>query len=182
LKTIHSFFSYYNDNPDDIRNRPEMGGGGLLDIGCYCISLSRFLFNSEPNRLLGTITFDPKFRVDHLASAIMEFPTGTATFTCSTQMQEYQCVNIYGTGGQIEIEIPFNAPPDKPCKLFYQKGSKIEEILFDICDQYTIQGDLFAQAILKNTEVPTPLDDAVANMRVIDKIFASAKNGTWITL
>jgi predicted dehydrogenase len=182
LKTIHSFFSYFNDDPSDIRNQPDMGGGGLLDIGCYCISLSRFLFNNEPDRLLGTIAFDPKFRVDHLASAIMEFPAGTATFTCSTQLQGYQRVHIYGTGGQIEIEIPFNAPPDKPCKIILQTGSKIEEIAFNICDQYTIQGDLFSLAILNDTEVPTPLEDAAANMRVIDKLFESAKRSNWTAI
>jgi predicted dehydrogenase len=182
LKTIQSFFSYYNDNPADIRNRLETGGGALLDIGCYCISLSRFIFNSEPNRLLGTIDFDPLFKIDRLSSGVLEFKIGSSTFTCATQLQGHQRVNIFGSLGQIEIEIPFNAPPDKSCKIIHQTGSKTEEILFDICDQYTIQGDLFSQAILSDTEVPTPLDDAVANMRVIDKIFASANSGAWINL
>jgi predicted dehydrogenase len=182
LKTIQSFFSYYNVNPGDIRNRSDMGGGALLDIGCYCISLSRFLFNSEPKRLVGMIAFDPGFTIDRLTSAMMEFEAGSASFTCATQLQGHQRVNIFGTSGRIEIEIPFNAPPDKPCKIFLQSGAEIKEIVFDICDQYTIQGDLFSEAILNNAPVPTPLDDAVANMRIIDKIFASAKTGSWLNL
>jgi len=92
----------------------------------------------------------------------------------------YQRVNIFGTTGRIEIEIPFNAPPDKPCKVWYQNGDEIEEILFDSCDQYTLQGDAFSQAILNNTNVPTPIEDAVANMKVIEAIIRSSKSGTWV--
>jgi predicted dehydrogenase len=179
LECIHSFFSYYNDNPSDIRNRADMGGGGLLDIGCYCISLSRFLFNSEPERVFGKVDYDPRFKVDRFASGILDFGEGTSSFTCSTQLTPYQSVQIFGTEGKIEIEIPFNAPPDKPCRLFLQEGEEIEEIIFDIADQYTIQGDLFSQAILNHTDVPTPIQDGVANMKVIDGIITSSQNGKW---
>lgn len=179
LRTIQTFFSYFNDNPDDIRNQADIGGGGLMDIGCYAISLSRFIFDAEPARVLGIADFDPSFGTDRQASAILDFGSGTSTFTCSTQLTPYQRVNIYGTQGRVEIEIPFNAPPDKPCRLWHQRGSEIEEIKFDVCDQYTIQGDLFARAILDDTEVPTPLTDAVDNMRVIEAILASGKNQTW---
>jgi predicted dehydrogenase len=179
IKTIQSFFSYFNINPDNIRNKPECGGGGLMDIGCYCISLSRFIFDSEPHRVLGIIGFDSECKVDTLASGILDFGKGTATFTCSTQLNPYQRVNICGTEGRIEIEIPFNAPPDKKCKIFIQKNKDIEKIVFDIYNQYTIQCDLFSQAILKNAKVPTPIEDAVANMKVIDAIFESAKNNFW---
>jgi predicted dehydrogenase len=92
----------------------------------------------------------------------------------------YQRVNIFGTTGRIEIEIPFNAPSDQPCKIWYQNGDEIEEILFDICDQYTLQGDQFSQAILNNTNVPTPIEDAVANMKVIEAVIRSAKSNTWV--
>ena len=109
----------------------------------------------------------------------MEFGRGTSTFTCSTQLVGYQRVNIYGTDGRVEIEIPFNAPPDKPCKMWYQNTEQVEEIVFDICDHYTIQGDLFAQAVLDDAPVPTPIDDAVDNMRVIEAVVRSGKSGTW---
>jgi predicted dehydrogenase len=181
LRTIQSFFSYYLDDPTNIRNMADIGGGGLMDIGCYNISLSRFIFDGEPRRVLGIIDYDPRFNTDRLTSGILDFGRGTSTFTCSTQLSPYQRVNIFGTEGRIEIEIPFNAPPDRPCKMWHQRGNTIEEIVFDICDQYTLQGDLFAQAILNDTPVPTPLEDAVANMRVIEAIVRSAKDEVWVS-
>ncbi|HEU5104015.1 MAG TPA: Gfo/Idh/MocA family oxidoreductase [Roseiflexaceae bacterium] len=180
LRTIQSFFSYYNDDPNNVRNQAEIGGGGLMDIGCYNISLSRFIFGAEPQRVCGIVEYDPQFKTDRLASGMLDFGRGTATFTCSTQLASYQRVNIFGDTGRIEIEIPFNAPPDKPCRMWHQHAGGTEEIVFEICDQYTIQGDLLARAILDNTPVPTPLTDAVANMRVIEAIVQSAKSGTWV--
>ena len=180
LRTINSFFSYFNDDPTNIRNIADIGGGGLMDIGCYPISVSRFIFAGEPERVLGTVEYDPNLKTDRLASAVLDFGRGTSTFTCSTQLTPFQRVNIYGTEGRVEIEIPFNAPPDKPCKMWHQHGSEIEEIVFDICDQYAIQGDLFSAAILNDTAVPTPIEDAVGNMKVIEAIVASGKAGTWI--
>jgi len=180
LRTIQSVFSYYNVDPNNIRNIAELGGGGLMDIGCYNISLSRFIFDAEPERVSGIIEYDPKFKTDRLASGVLDFGRGTSTFTCGTQLSPFQRVNIFGTEGRIEIEIPFTPPPDKPCKIWHQRGDKIEEIQFDICDQYTIQGDLFSQAVLNNTEVPTPLEDAVANMRVIEALIDSAASGRWV--
>lgn len=183
LRSIQTAFSYFNDNPGDIRNQADIGGGGLMDIGCYPISLSRFLFDTEPNRVMGCIEYDPKMKTDRLASAILDFGTGTSTFTCSTQLVPYQRVNIFGTEGRVEIEIPFNAPPDRPCKLWHQRGrDDIQEVTFDICDQYTIQGDLFAQAILNETPVPTPIEDAVANMKVIEAVVKSGQSKTWETV
>lgn len=180
LRTIHSFFSYFNINPDNIRNMAGIGGGGLMDIGCYNISLSRFIFGEEPNRVMGIVEFDPQFQTDRLASGILDFGRGTATFTCSTQLSPYQRVNIYGTEGRIEIEIPFNAPPDRATRMWHQQGDKIEEITFDICDQYTIEFDLFSLAVLNDTPVPTPLEDAVANMKVIEAVFESSRSGMWV--
>lgn len=180
LRTIHSFFSYYNVDATNIRNQAEIGGGGLMDIGCYSISLSRFLFAAEPQRLCGIMEFDPQFQVDRLTSAILEFSQGIASFSCATQLIPYQRVNIFGTKGRIEIEIPFNAPPDRPCKIWLQIGNELKEILLPIANQYTIQGDLFSLAILNSTVVPTPLEDAVANMQVLDALRQSAQEKIWI--
>jgi predicted dehydrogenase len=180
LRTVQSFFSYYNVDPSNIRNVADMGGGGLMDIGCYCISLSRFIFDDEPHRVSGIVEYDPAFQVDRLASALLDFGRGTATFTCATQLTPYQRVNIFGTEGRVEIEIPFNAPVDRPCRMWHQRDSESDEILFDVCDQYTIQGDLFSQAVLNDTDVPTPLEDAVANMKVIEAIIRSAESETWV--
>src|SRR6476469_1381452 len=141
LRTIEAHFSYYNDDPLNIRNQPGMGGGGLMDIGCYPISLSRFLFGGEPARLMAHIELDPTIQIDRLVSAVLEFAAGTATFTCGTQIAPFQRVNIIGTTGRIEIEIPFNAPPDRPCRMWLQTSSEFgsaEEISFEVCDQYTL--------------------------------------------
>lgn len=182
LKTINSFFSYYNADPDNVRNKANIGGGALMDIGCYPISLSRFLFDAEPRKVIATLERDPQFKTDRLASAILEFANGTSTFTCSTQLSPYQRVLIYGTKGHIEIEIPFNAPPDKDCRIWLTRDGVREEILFDICDQYTFQAELFARAIYDDKEVPTPLSDGIANMIVIDALFESGERGNWVEL
>jgi predicted dehydrogenase len=113
---------------------------------------------------------------------MLDFGRGTATFTCSTQLAPYQRVNILGTGGRVEIEIPFNSPPDRPCRIWHHRGAEIEEIAFDICDQYTIEGDLMSEAILNDTPVPTPLEDAVANMAVIEAIFRSGRDCAWVAI
>ena len=180
LKTIQAFFSYYNDDPTNIRNKADIGGGGLMDIGCYCISLSRFIFEVEPERVLGILEYDPSFDTDRLASAIMDFGVGTATWTCATQLAAYQRVNIVGSEGRIEIEIPFNPPPGHACRIWHQRGAKTEEIIFDPVDHYQIQGDLFSLAVLNDGDVPTPLGDAVANMRAIEAVERSARLGSWV--
>jgi predicted dehydrogenase len=182
LKTIQSFFSYFNTNAHNIRNIADVGGGGMMDIGCYNISLSRFIFDAEPQRVLGLLEYDPQFKTDRIASGILDFGRGTSTFTCSTQLSPFQRVNIFGTDGRIEIEIPFNAPPDRPCRIWHQHGNEINEIEFAVCDQYTIQGDLFSQAAMNDTPVPTPLEDAVANMRVIEAVFESGRKGAFLPL
>ncbi len=181
VKTVHSFFSYYNDDPKNIRNMVDIGGGGLMDIGCYCISLARLIFDEEPQRVFGKIEYDPGFETDRICSGILDFVQGTSTFTCSTQLVPYQRVNVFGTKGRIEIEIPFNAPPDKPCKMLFQNNEIIEEIEIKICDQYTIQGDLFSLAVLNNEKLPTPIEDAVANMKVLEAVIQSAEKEEWCT-
>ena len=182
VATIQSFFSYFNDDPANVRNQEGIGGGGLLDIGCYSISLSRFIFEAEPERVVGIVENDPKFGVDRLASAILDFGGRTSTFTCATQLTLFQRVLIIGEKGRIEIEVPFNPLPDQPARILVESGGEIEEIRFEICNQYTIQGDLFSLAVINDSPVPTPLTDAVANMRVIDAVFASGRSGGWTAL
>jgi predicted dehydrogenase len=182
LQTIQSFFAYYNVDPSNIRNQADIGGGGLMDIGCYCISLSRFLFEAEPDRVFGIVEYDLDFDTDRLASAVLEFETGTATFTCATQLAPFQRVNIFGNRGRVEIEIPFNAPTARPCRMWHQKEGHVEEIVLPLANQYTIQGDLFSQAVLNDAPVPTPLEDAVNNMRVIEAVVHSDEQDGWVEL
>ena len=184
LRAIVGVFSYFNRDAKNVRNKPEWGGGGLMDIGCYPITMSRFMYAAEPLRMSGVLERDPEFGTDRLASAILEFSGGQAVFTCSTQMVPYQRMQFLGTKGRIEIEIPFNAPPNKATRIFVDDGSdvggtgiKVETI--PACDQYTIQGDVFSKAILEGRQVPVPLEDAIANMAVIDAIFRAAESGRW---
>ncbi|MDQ2696337.1 MAG: Gfo/Idh/MocA family oxidoreductase [Pseudomonadota bacterium] len=180
LRTVQSFFAYYNVDPGNVRNQADIGGGGLMDIGCYCISLARFLFDAEPLRVCGIIDYDPRFNTDRLASGILDFAAGTSTFTCATQLAPYQRVNICGSAGRVDIAIPFNAPPDRPCLITHQQGDETREIALEVCNQYTLQGDLFARAILDDAPVPTPLEDAVANMKALEALVASAKSALWV--
>lgn len=184
LRAIVGAFSYFNRDPQNVRSKVEWGGGGMLDIGCYPITTSRFIFGEEPVRVAGLIERDPDFRTDRLASAILEFPSGQAVFTCSTQLVPYQRMQFLGTTGRIEIEIPFNAPPDRACRIFIDDGRdvfgggiRIETI--PVCDQYTVQGDAFSRAIREGGEVPVPLEDAIGNMAVIEAVFRAGESGQW---
>ena len=179
LCSVHTFISYYKDDPENIRNIPAYGGGGMMDIGCYAISFARFLFNDEPQRVFAAAELDPDFSVDRLTSGVMEFGRGLATFTIGTQMVRFQRVQILGSTGRIELEIPVNAPADEPCRLILQNDLRVESHTVEICDQYTIQCDRFSRAVLEDLPVPTPLEDAVANMRVIDRMKQSMKEGGW---
>ncbi len=182
LKNIHTMFSYYNIDPKNIRNMADIGGGGLMDIGCYCISISRFLFGSEPKRVCATMDFDPQMKVDRFVSAVLEFKDGVANISCSTQLKFHQFAEIVGTKGKIRMDLPFTPVPENPAKIILQTDSSAEEISFEICNQYTIQGDLFSKAILYDTKVPTPLEDGIANMKVIDAIKESSKISSWFEL
>jgi predicted dehydrogenase len=184
LRSIVGFFSYFNRDPANIRNVAEWGGGGLMDIGCYPITTSRFVFREEPLRVMGLIERDPEMKIDRLTSAILEFPSGQSIFTCSTQLSPYQRMQFFGTQGRIEVEIPFNAPNDRPCRILVDNsgdlfGGGVTTVEFATCDQYTIQGDVFSRAIREGGEVPVPVEDAIKNMSVIDAIFRSAESGKW---
>jgi predicted dehydrogenase len=182
VHAIQGFFSYFNDDPKNIRNIPAYGGGALMDIGCYPINIARFLFDEEPLRVMGMMERDPELQVDRLTSAMLEFPGGQCSFQCSTQLVPYQRINVFGTRGRIEVLIPFNAPVDRPCKILIDDGRDvfgggISEEIFPTCDQYTIQGDAFSRALREGTKVPVALDDAIKNMAVIEAILRSATSG-----
>jgi predicted dehydrogenase len=180
LQAVQSWFSYSNDDPTNIRNRVENGGGAIMDIGCYNINLSRLLFDAEPISTCSVVHRDPAMGIDTLTSAVLEFPGGRqSSFTCSIRSEEYQRVHIFGATGRIDIEIPFNIPPDRETRIYLSSGGNppvepaTETIVFPIADQYTIQAELFADAILNNSDVAVDPLDAVANMAVIEEILQS---------
>jgi predicted dehydrogenase len=184
VRAIQSFFGYRLLDPENLRNR-AIGGGALYDIGCYAILTARYIFGAEPVRVAAAIDRDPNFKTDRLTSAIVEFPGSRhLTFTVATQLSPHQRVTIVGDAGRIEIMIPFNAPPDRPTEIaidtgadLFGGGRKVEQ--FPVCDQYTLQGDAFSRAIVEGRPLEFPLEDAIANMRVIDAVFRSAERGSW---
>jgi len=175
LRSITGFFSYFNDDLTNIRNQLELGGGALMDIGCYPINISRFMYETEPRRVLGLIERDAETGTDTLTTAVLDFPNGHSTFTCSTRLAPYQRMIFHGTEGRIEVLIPFNAPHEHPTQILVND----EMIEFPVCDQYEIQGTLFSRAIRENREQEIPLEDAVNNMNVIDAVFRSATTNQW---
>ncbi len=184
LRAIQMVFSYFNRDPANVRNQRDIGGGALMDIGCYPIVLSRFLFGEEPTRVIASVDRDPDFGTDRLTSALLEFRGGQSVLTCSTQLVPYQRMQVLGTRARIDVEIPVNAPPDRPCRIFFDdgrdaQGSGIETHAFEVCDQYTLQADELSRAIREGGPAPEPLEDAVANMEVIDALFRSAESGAW---
>jgi len=184
VRAMTGFFSYYNVDPANVRNRREWGGGGLLDIGCYLVNTARFIFGREPVRVAGTIDDDPQLDVDRLASMVLDFGGRHAIGTCSTQLQYYQRIQIVGTHGRLEIEIPFNAPVDRACRLSFDRtgdlaGGGVETIELDTCNQFTLQAEAFSAAILDDGPQPVPLEDSVANMACLDAIFRSSASGRW---
>jgi len=187
LRSALGFFSYFSIDPAEVANIADYAGGALMDIGCYPIKTSRFVFGEEPVQVFGCIERDPSFKTDRLTSAILEYPTGQCIFSACTQMVYYQKMQFLGTEGRIDVEVPFNPPTDKPSRIFidngkelYGGGSQVEES-FPVCNQFAIQGELFSRAILENTEVPSPLEDSICNMAVIEAIFRSANSGKWET-
>jgi predicted dehydrogenase len=184
LRLVSGHFSYFRRNPDDVRSRPEWGGGGLLDIGCYPITLSRWLFGEEPTDVAGVVDMDPEFEVDRLASGLLKFPSGQATFSCSMQLVPFQMVQVFGTEGRIQVEIPFSPPFSHECRILIDDGSQFigaagEIITLPAVDQYRLQAERFSEAVRGVGKVPVSLEDARGNMAVIDALFRSAKSGCW---
>ena len=184
LVAVQSWFSYYNDDPANIRNILEFGGGALFDIGCYNVNLSRLLFGGEPRRVEASISRDPASGVDILTSGILEFETGVATFTCTTRAETDQRVHVYGTSGRLAVEIPFNIPPDRPTHVFVTSGGEppvnpaTERLTFETKDPYAAEAEAFAAAVLDGGGPPVPAADAIANLRVIERLFEAGARAT----
>ncbi|MGI9508009.1 MAG: Gfo/Idh/MocA family protein [Geminicoccaceae bacterium] len=184
LRAVQAVFSYMNRDPDNVRNRADIGGGGIYDIGCYPIVSARFLFADEPVRALALIERDPDFHTDRLASAILHFPNGQAQFICSTQLVPQQRLQVLGTEGRIELDIPFTPLESQKSHLLIDDGSHrgfeaVEEVAFEGVNQYTLQGDHFARVVRGQAALDFPLEDAVKNMAVIDALYRSGESGGW---
>ncbi|MBJ6127830.1 Gfo/Idh/MocA family protein [Microvirga splendida] len=188
LRSIQVIFSYFNVDPGNIRNRADIGGGGLLDIGCYAVVAGRYFFDAEPIRTIALVDRDPTYGVDRTTSALLDFGKGRQlTFTVSTQAVPFQRIQMLGTRGRVEIEIPFNAPPDRPTQIFLDDGTahgglSAKSIEFPVVDQYEQQGAAFSRAIRGDTPLDYGLNDALANMRILDAIRQSADTAAWVSI
>ena len=179
LRAVHTGFGFSNTDPRNIRNILDFGGGSLMDIGCYAVSAARLLFQAEPSRVVSLISRDPAFKTDALSSAILDFGSGRATFTVSTQIFSHQGVEAVGTAGRISVHLPFNAFPDSPMRLTVTNGIGEREPELPAVDQYALEFEEFSRALREDRPVPTPPQDAVANMKVLDALLASERSGRW---
>nr|MBP8019564.1 Gfo/Idh/MocA family oxidoreductase [Hylemonella sp.] len=188
LRVIQAYFAYFNRDVNNIRNKLDIGGGALYDIGCYPIVTGRFLFGSEPARVMALVDRDPDFKTDRTVSATLDFGNGRhLNFTVSTQSVVYQRVQVCGTKKRIEIQIPFNAPLGGETKVFLDDGSALDGSsiatqTLPACNMYTLQGDAFSRVIRGEIALPYGAEDAIANMRVIDALFESEKSGGWVNI
>ena len=185
IRAINAVFTYFNADAGNVRNQADIGGGGIMDIGCYPITAARFLFESEPSRVVALVERDPDFKTDRLASVLADFGGGRQlNFICSTQTTGEQSLQVLGSKAKLEITIPFNAPPNERTAITIDTGAPFDgslarrEIL-PACDQYTEQAEAFALAVLGQQPLPWGIEDAIASMKVIDAIFESEKTGGW---
>jgi predicted dehydrogenase len=179
VRSVHTSFGFFNTDPANIRNVLEFGGGALMDIGCYAVSVARLLFEAEPQRAVALVHRDPAFRTDVLSSGLLDFGIGRATFTVGTQLFSHQGVEVIGTAGQIAVRVPFNAFPDSPGRLSVITGIGEREPALPLADQYALEFEAFSRAVREGGPVPTPPEDAVANQKALDALFASERSGGW---
>lgn len=182
---VRAIFAYHNVDPDNVRNNSGIGGGGIYDIGCYCVIAGRYLFEAEPRRVVALVDRDPSFGTDRLASVIADFGNGRQlTFACATQTSGRQSVEVFGDRASLEIVIPFNAPLGQPAALLVGHDAPHDRSLFrreivDAVDQYTEEAEAFALAVLGEQPLDYGVEDAIQQARILDAIFRSERSGSW---
>jgi predicted dehydrogenase len=181
LQLVHGHFSYPRREVSDVRSRVEYGGGALMDIGCYPITIARWMFGSEPLAAVAAIDRDPEFHVDRITSGLLRFDRGVASFDCGGSMVAHQRMELFGDRGRMQIDLPFTPRATERCRITIDDGPRMsgESVEIDAVNQYTLQGDRFSAAIRGVGEVPSSIDNAIANMKVIDALFRSAETGRW---
>ena len=188
VRAVQTWFSYFNRQPDNIRNKADIGGGALYDIGCYAVATARYLFEAEPQRVVALVDRDPQFKTDRTVSALLDFGAGRRLdFTVSTQSVPYQRVNICGERKRIELRIPFNAPLGGSTDLLFDDGTALDgsamtRETIPACNMYGLQGDVFSRVVRGEIEQPYGIEDAILNMRVIDALFESEKTAGWVNV
>jgi predicted dehydrogenase len=185
VRALQSAFTFPVQNPANVRNRADLGGGSLYDVGCYPIVTARYVYGVEPDRAIALVDRDAQHGVDQVTSGVVGFPGGgQLVFTSALQLALYQRVVILGSTGRIEIPVPFTPPKEHVCRLIIDSGDSLDgssavvEELAPV-DQYQLQCDLAAAVFLGEAPQEFPIEDAIANMRVIDALYRSAESGRW---
>ncbi len=193
VRAVQTAFSYCNTDHSNIRNQKEAGGGALYDIGGYAVNTARLIFDCEPQRVAAVCDRDPVTGCDRLSSAILDFGKGQATFVVGTQHVAYQRVHVFGSRGHIEVEIPFNAPNARACRVLIDDGfvgapdftvqqnsdERAEVLGLPVANHYTLQAQAFSEAIRSGKAPTNDIRSAVCNMRVLDALFRAAESARW---
>jgi xylose dehydrogenase (NAD/NADP) len=177
LRGVRSGFSFPVPNSSDIRFQPALGGGVLLDAGCYCVDVSRTISGSEPYEAFAFANFGPATSVDEALVGVLRFPDGVvASFDCSFRSQYRQFVEIIGTEGSIELARPFS-PRIEPTAVLVRHGDAVESFDFEGADQYVLMIESFNRAVLGRSALQIHCQDSVRNLRAIDALYDSAREG-----
>ena len=179
IHAVHVFFTYMLTDLTNIRNILAAGGGGIPDIGYYAVSSVRFLMGREPNRVVSLVSRHPQSGTDVLSSGILDFGQARALFTVGTQTYPVQKVHVVGSDGEMTVHLPFNAYPDVPMRVSISTGVGSRDYFSPPTDQYAVLFEAFSSAIRGEGQIPTPSQDAIDNMKVLDMLFRSEKSRSW---
>ncbi len=187
VRAIQSAFLFTQLDPNNVRNQADIGGGALYDVGCYPLVTARYVFSSEPTRVIALINRDAKMGVDTLTSGLLEFPGGGhLAFSSALQLAAFQRVTILGTAGRIEVPVPFTPSKEQSCRIVIESGKSLDGASsqfedFPAVDQYQLQCDTAISVFRNEIEQEFPIEDGIANMRIIDALYRSAVSGRWET-
>ena len=192
VRGVTAMMAYNNMDPANLRNRPDMGGGALYDAGCYVIQAVRLTFAAEPVRVMALFDIDPNFGTDRMISATLEFKEGHATFICSTQAGpttggSHQQFGVLGGKGWLRADFPFSHSTPSYCRISIGDtaslgGLPAREEAFNAVNQYQLQAERFSRLVRGQKVEAFPIENAVANMKVIDALFRSGKSKNWETV
>ena len=173
IKHLNSTFCYFNDDPLNIKNQAYLSGGGLLDVGCCWVNFSHFIFEDEPYNTDFFMEFGSVFNTDLIASGLLKFKNGSATFMCGMHLEFDQKTEIFGSSGKIEVAIPFNDAMDLTRKATIKKYPKTTVHIFETINPFLLMINDFSRSIINDSTVTVSLEDSPANMKIISQLFSN---------
>jgi predicted dehydrogenase len=182
LKHIQGVFTYYNVDPNNMRNKVELGGGGLPDIGVYPTVTARFATGKEPLRARASIERDPNFGTDIYANCQYDFGSFDMTFYCSTQLALRQSMAFHGDKGVIEVSAPFNSLnyDAVSVSLYNASHSEMKKWNFQTAYQYQLQIEAIGDRIAGEDVALFSLESSRANQAAIDALYAADLSDGWV--